>query len=112
ETDFRKKLPRYQKEHEKNNEQLAAAFADLAKKLGCTPAQLAIAWLLAQGDHIIPIPGTKKRKYLFENSGAVDVQLSRKNLEQAEELLTKFPDTGDRYDEASWKMVDKEKSSL
>jgi aryl-alcohol dehydrogenase-like predicted oxidoreductase len=108
-TDFRKKLPRYQKEHEENNEQLASAFAQLAKELGCTPAQLAIAWVLAQGDHIIPIPGTKKRKYLAENAGAVDVHLSSKHLQQIEDLLARFPNTGDRYDESSWKMVDKER---
>ncbi|HEV8284329.1 MAG TPA: aldo/keto reductase [Chitinophagaceae bacterium] len=106
--DFRKKLPRYQKEHEENNEQLASAFAQLAKEIGCTPAQLAIAWVLAQGDNIIPIPGTKKRKYLAENAGAVDVQLSAKHLQQIEDLLVKFPNTGERYDEASWKLVDKE----
>ena len=108
-TDFRKKLPRYQDKHAANNEQLAAAFAQLAKEISCTPAQLAIAWVLAQGDHIIPIPGTKKRKYLFENAGSVDVQLSANHLQEIENLLAKFPNTGDRYDEASMKMVDKEK---
>lgn len=108
-TDFRKKLPRYQEQHANNNEQLAAAFAELAASMNCTAAQLAIAWVLAQGDHIIPIPGTKKRKYLFENAGAVDVQLSASHLQQIEDLLNKYPNIGDRYDEASWKMVDKEK---
>jgi aryl-alcohol dehydrogenase-like predicted oxidoreductase len=107
--DFRKKLPRYQKDHQENNENLTTAFAQLAKEIGCTPAQLAIAWVLAQGDHIIPIPGTKKRKYLAENAGAVDVQLSPQHLQQIENLLKKFPDIGDRYDEASLKLVDKEK---
>jgi aryl-alcohol dehydrogenase-like predicted oxidoreductase len=108
-TDFRKKLPRYQKDHEENNEQLASAFAQLAKEIDCSPAQLAIAWVLAQGDHIIPIPGTKKRKYLTENAGGADVQLSAEHLKQIENLLAEFPNTGDRYDEASLKMVDKEK---
>lgn len=106
-TDFRKKLPRYQEEHQANNEGLAAAFAQLAKEIGCSPAQLALAWVLAQGDHIIPIPGTKKRKNLADNAGAVDVHLSKENLQQIEDLLARFPNTGDRYDEASWKMVDK-----
>lgn len=109
ENDFRKKLPRYKDEYASNNEQLAAAFAQLAKDIDCTSAQLAIAWVLAQGDHIIPIPGTKKRKYLAENAGAVDVQLSEKHLQQIEDLLQRFPNIGSRYDEASWKMVDKEK---
>jgi len=106
--DFRKKLPRYQEEHQENNEGLAAAFAQLAKELGCSSAQLALAWVLAQGDHIIPIPGTKKRKNLADNAGAVDVQLSPENLQEIEKLLARFPNTGDRYDEASLKMVDKE----
>jgi aryl-alcohol dehydrogenase-like predicted oxidoreductase len=108
-TDFRKKLPRYQQEHAQNNEQLASSFARLAKEIGCTPAQLAIAWVLAQGDHIIPIPGTKKRKYLADNAGGVDVQLSAEHLKQVENLLARFPDTGARYDASSLKMVDKEK---
>ena len=106
--DFRKKLPRYQEEHQQNNEGLAAAFAQMAKQINCSPAQLALAWVLAQGDHIIPIPGTKKRKNLADNAGAVDVQLSKEHLRQIENLLARFPDTGDRYDEASLKMVDKD----
>ncbi len=107
-TDFRKRLPRYQQQHQENNEQLAAAFARLATSIGCTTAQLAIAWVLAQGEHVIPIPGTKKRKYLTDNAGAVDVQLSATHLQQVEELLATYPNIGDRYDEASWKMVDKD----
>lgn len=110
ENDFRKKLPRYQTEHQQNNEGLASAFAQLAKGLGCTPAQLALAWILAQGDHIIPIPGTKKRKNLADNAGAVDIRLSPESLKQIEDVLAQFPNTGDRYDEASWKMVDKDKT--
>lgn len=108
--DFRKKLPRYQPEHRQNNEGLSSTFAQLAKALGCSPAQLALAWILAQGDHIIPIPGTKKRKNLADNAGAVDVYLSSENIQQIEDLLAKFPDTGDRYDEASWRLVDKDKA--
>jgi aryl-alcohol dehydrogenase-like predicted oxidoreductase len=110
EDDFRKKLPRYQEDHQQNNEDLAAAFAQLAKnEIGCTPAQLALAWVLAQGDHIIPIPGTKKRKNLADNAGAVEVELSAEHLQQVENLLARFPNVGERYDEASWKMVDKDK---
>src|SRR5215204_5729 len=111
-TDFRKKLPRYQEEHQENNEGLAAAFAQLAKEIGCSPAQLALAWVLAQGEHIIPIPGTKKRKNLADNAGAVDVQLSAAHLQQIQDLLARFPDTGDRYDAASLEMVDKDKTGL
>lgn len=61
ENDFRRTLPRYQKEYQENNENLARSFAALATKKGCTPAQLALAWVLAQGNNVIPIPGTKKR---------------------------------------------------
>jgi aryl-alcohol dehydrogenase-like predicted oxidoreductase len=105
--DFRKALPRYQKEHEENNLGLAQAFADLALQIGCSPAQLAIAWLLAQGENIIPIPGTKKRDKLRDNAGSVSVSLSRDNLLAIEDLLSKYPDTGDRYNEANLKWVDK-----
>lgn len=107
-TDFRKKLPRYQQQHQENNESLAAAFAALAHEIGCSPAQLALAWVLAQGENIVPIPGTKRRKYLSENAGAVDVQLTAGQLQDIENLLARYPHTGDRYDEASWKMVDRE----
>lgn len=105
--DFRKKLPRYQEEYQQNNENLASEFAQLAAQIGCTPAQLAIAWVLAQGDNIIPIPGTKKRRNLRDNAGSVDVHLTQENLQQLDSLLTKYPNTGSRYDEASWSMVDK-----
>jgi len=105
--DFRKKLPRYQEEYQENNQNLAAEFAQLASQIGCSPAQLAIAWVLAQGDNIIPIPGTKKRKNLRDNAGSVDVQLSPENLKQIDDLLARYPNIGSRYDEASWQMVDK-----
>ncbi len=105
--DFRKKLPRYQEEYQQNNQSLASEFAQLAAQVGCSPAQLAIAWVLAQGDNIIPIPGTKKRKNLRDNAGSVDVQLSGENLKQIDDLLARYPNTGSRYDESSWQMVDK-----
>ena len=108
-TDFRKRLPRYQQEHQQNNESLAAAFANLANEIGCSPAQLALAWVLAQGEHIIPIPGTKKRKNLADNAGAVELQLTPGHLQKIEEVLKKFPHTGDRYDAGSWRLVDKDR---
>ena len=107
EGDFRKSLPRYQQDHADNNRLLAEGFADIAQGIGCTSAQLAIAWVLKQGENIIPIPGTKKRKYLQENAGSVDVELSAKNLDDIEALLKKYPDTGDRYNEGNLKFVDK-----
>jgi aryl-alcohol dehydrogenase-like predicted oxidoreductase len=105
--DFRKSLPRYQQETKHNNEQLAGSFAALAQNKGCTAAQLALAWILHQGDNIIPIPGTKKRKYLEENSGSVDVQLSPSDLTDIEKVLKQFPNTGERYNEANAKWVDR-----
>lgn len=107
EKDFRRNLPRYQQANAENNTNLAAGFAEIAIAKGCTPAQLAIAWVLAQGENIIPIPGTKRRKYLVDNAGAVDVVLSSGDLQNIEALLTRFPNTGDRYNEANYKFVDK-----
>lgn len=105
--DFRKNLPRYQQEHQDNNQKLAAGFAEIATQKGCSPAQLALAWVLAQGDNIIPIPGTKKRDKLKDNAGCVDVTVSAGDQEKIDELLQKYPDTGDRYSAANWKFVDK-----
>lgn len=95
--DMRKNLPRYQGEHAENNRLLQKGFADFAAGKQCTTAQLALAWVLAQGDDIIPIPGTKKRKYLEENAGAVNVNLSAQDLQDIEALLKKYPNIGERY---------------
>jgi aryl-alcohol dehydrogenase-like predicted oxidoreductase len=103
--DFRRTLPRFDDRHWQNNNRLVNAFADFAAQKKCTPAQLAIAWVLAQGDDLIPIPGTKKRKYLTENAGAVDVTLTHSDLEELDELTQKFPDIGNRYSEGSLKLV-------
>jgi aryl-alcohol dehydrogenase-like predicted oxidoreductase len=105
--DFRKNLPRYQQAHQDNNQKLAEGFAEIAKQKGCSPAQLALGWVLAQGDNIIPIPGTKKRDKLKDNAGSVDITVSADDMQQIEALLAKYPDTGDRYSEANWKFVDK-----
>lgn len=105
--DFRKGLPRYQQEFADNNKKLAEGFATIAKGKNCTPAQLALAWVLAQGEHIIPIPGTKKRKYLEDNAGAVNVHLNAADFIAIESLLKQFPNTGNRYNELSNKLVDK-----
>lgn len=105
--DFRKSLPRYQGEHAENNRLLAAGFAELAASKNCTPAQLALAWVLAQGENVIPIPGTKRRKYLLDNAGAVDVNLTATDLQNLEDLLQKYPNTGNRYTEAMNKLVDR-----
>jgi aryl-alcohol dehydrogenase-like predicted oxidoreductase len=107
EDDFRKRLPRYDGDYWENNQKLASEFAGLAAEKNITPAQLALAWVLAQGDHIIPIPGTKRRKYLEENAAAADVILSGDDIEEIEGLLKKYPNIGPRYSEREFKFVNK-----
>lgn len=103
--DFRRVVPRFDDEHWNNNQRLAEEFAAFAKNKNITPAQLALAWVLAQGDDIIPIPGTKKRKYLEENAAAVDVTLTQQDLQEIQGLLNKYPNTGQRYSEGSMRLV-------
>lgn len=103
--DYRRTLPRFEEEHLKNNNQLVKEFADLAKNKNVTSAQLALAWVLAQGNDIIPIPGTKKIKYLEENAAAVDISLSKPDLTAIQNLLEKYPNVGGRYSQAAMALV-------
>jgi len=103
--DFRRNLPRYNGEYLVNNQKLASEFAEFAVSKNCTPAQLAIAWVIAQSDNIIPIPGTKRRKYLEENAGAADLGLTAKDLEALESLVKKYPNIGPRYSARESKFV-------
>lgn len=105
--DFRKNLPRYNGEYLDNNQKLAAEFAEFAAGKNCTPAQLAIAWVMAQSDNIIPIPGTKHRKYLEENTGAADVTLTAQELAEIENVVNKYPNIGPRYSDRENKFVKK-----
>ncbi len=105
--DFRRGLPRYQQENEDNNTKLAEGFAELATQKGCSPAQLALAWVLAQGDNIIPIPGTKKQDKLRDNAGSVDLLVTDDDKQNIEALLLKYPNVGDRYNENNKRFVDK-----
>ncbi len=98
ENDFRRHGPRFSGENLDANLELAAKVAEIAKEKGVTPAQLALAWVLAQGEDIVPIPGTKRRKYLEENAAAVDVKLSDEDLVRIDAELPRA--AGDRYDEA------------
>jgi aryl-alcohol dehydrogenase-like predicted oxidoreductase len=98
EGDFRRNNPRFTGENFDQNLKLAAKVKEIAEGKGVTPAQLALAWVLAQGDDLVPIPGTKRRKYLEENAAAVDIELSDEDLERIEDELP--PVAGDRYDEA------------
>ena len=104
--DYRRTLPRFESEHWQNNQQLVSEFAVLAEQKGCTPAQLALAWVLAQGDDIIPIPGTKKRKYLEENAAAADITLSKGELQNIETVINRYPNVGQRYSDGALKLVD------
>lgn len=105
--DFRKNLPRYSGEYLENNRNLANEFALFAKEKNCTPAQLAISWVINQSDNIIPIPGTKRRKYLEENVNAVDVNLNLSDLEKIENILKKYPNIGPRYSQRENNFVKK-----
>lgn len=105
--DYRKHLPRYNGEHWENNQRLSAGFAEIAAGKGSTPAQLALAWVLAQSENLIPIPGTKRSRYLEENAKAADVDLSAEDIADIEHLLKKYPNVGDRYNEREFKFVGK-----
>jgi aryl-alcohol dehydrogenase-like predicted oxidoreductase len=103
ENDFRRTGPRFTGENLEANLQLASTVAEIAEEKGITPAQLALAWVLAQGDHLVPIPGTKRRKYLEENAAAVEVELSDEDLARIEAELPTA--AGERYDEAGMAAV-------
>lgn len=106
--DFRRGLPRFQSDYWLNNSMLSAEFAELAEVKRTTPARLALAWVLAQGEGIIPIPGTKRRKYLEDNAAAVDVELTDRDISDIERLLGKYPNTGPRYGKHENKFLEKE----
>ncbi|TXI98829.1 MAG: aldo/keto reductase [Chryseobacterium cucumeris] len=103
--DFRKSLPRYQQEYLENNTKLANEINELAASKGVKGTQLALAWVLNQGDDIIPIPGTKRIKYLEENIAAVNIELSQSDLDTIDAILKKYPNVGERYNEGSMKLV-------
>jgi aryl-alcohol dehydrogenase-like predicted oxidoreductase len=84
---------------------LAESIRTLAAKKGCTPAQLALAWLLAQGEDIVPIPGTKRRRYLEENVGALDVRLTPEELAKIDTILPPGAAAGPRYPERGMRTI-------
>jgi aryl-alcohol dehydrogenase-like predicted oxidoreductase len=105
--DYRRTTPRFQGENFERNLELVKRVEEIAREKHCTPAQLALAWVLAQGNNIVPIPGTKRRKYLQENIGAVEVMLSAEDLERIEEVAPKNAFAGSRYPEAMMKLLNK-----
>ena len=103
--DYRRSSPRFQGENFQRNLDLVERVEEIARRKKCTPAQLVLAWLLAQGDDIVPIPGTKQRRYLEENIGALDIELSASDLEEIEEVAPKGVAAGDRYHEAGMRTI-------
>jgi aryl-alcohol dehydrogenase-like predicted oxidoreductase len=105
EGDFRRRNPRFQGENWERNQRIVAKVDEIADEKGITSAQLALAWVLAQGDDIVPIPGTKRRKYLEQNAAAADVELTDEDLARIDAEL---PETaGERYDEAGMASVNR-----
>lgn len=97
EGDFRRVFPRFSEENFPKNLKLVEKLAEIAKRKNVTPGQLALAWLLAQGDDIIPIPGTKKVKYLEENWGALEVKLSDEEKAEVRKEVDEAEVHGERY---------------
>ncbi|WP_281862878.1 aldo/keto reductase [Planomicrobium okeanokoites] len=97
EDDYRRHSPRFQGENFNKNLKVVEKIEQLAKQKGAKPAQLALAWLLAQGEDIVPIPGTKKEKYVRENSGALDFTLSQSELDEIDEVAPQGIASGERY---------------
>jgi aryl-alcohol dehydrogenase-like predicted oxidoreductase len=105
--DFRRHSPRFQGENFAKNLELVQHIERLAAEKGCTPSQLALAWVLAKGDDLVPIPGTKRRQYLEENIGAINVTLTKADLERIDEIAPKGAAAGERYHAESMKFIDR-----
>ncbi|MEU6511777.1 aldo/keto reductase [Streptomyces sp. NPDC046942] len=103
--DFRRNNPRFQDGNLDANLRLAAKVKEIAAEKGVTPAQLAIAWVLAQGEDLVPIPGTKRRTYLEQNAGTVGIELTKEDLARIDAELP--PVSGERYDEAGMRAVNR-----
>ncbi|NOK16389.1 aldo/keto reductase [Corallococcus carmarthensis] len=97
EDDYRRHSPRFQGENFQKNLKLVEHIDRLAKKKQCTPAQLALAWVLSRGEDLVPIPGTKRRKYLDDNLGALDVRLTKEDLADIEAIAPPGVAAGERY---------------
>jgi aryl-alcohol dehydrogenase-like predicted oxidoreductase len=107
EGDFRANHPRFQGENFQKNLDLVKEVEAMAEEKGCTTAQLALAWVLAQGEDIVPIPGTKHVKYLDENIGALDVKLSDEDLKRLDAILPPGAAAGERYHERGMETVNR-----
>jgi len=105
--DYRRHSPRFQGENFAKNLELVKRVEVIAREKGCTPGQLALAWVLAQGDDVVPIPGTKRRKYLEENAAACDVAVSPSDLKRLDELAPRGAAAGERYPAAMMGFVNR-----
>jgi aryl-alcohol dehydrogenase-like predicted oxidoreductase len=103
--DYRRNSPRFQGDNFQKNLDLVRRVEEMAKQKGCKPSQLALAWVLAQGDDIVPIPGTKHRKYLEENVGALNLQLTPEDLRRIDEVFPRDATAGARYPEHMMQLV-------
>ena len=103
--DFRKFSPRFQEENLRQNWRIVEGIQQIAAEKACTPAQLALAWVLAKGEDLVPIPGTKRRKYLDENIRALDVALSAAELKRLEEIAPLGITAGTRYPEQHMRAI-------
>ena len=103
--DFRRTTPRFSAENVKKNEALVDVVKRVAARHDATPAQIALAWVLAQGDDMVPIPGTKRVRYLEENAGAVDIRLDASDLRELGALEATV--AGERYSEAMMTMIER-----
>ncbi len=107
EDDFRRRMPRFQADNFDRNQKLVAVVQDLARRKNSTLAQIALAWLLIRGKDIVPIPGTKRRKYLLENLGALDVKLSAEDVKLLAQTFAPGAVAGQRYHEGAMAMLDR-----
>ena len=107
EGDYRRNSPRFQGENFEKNLKLVDRVKEIADQKGVTPGQLALAWLLHQGEDIVPIPGTKRREYLEENVRAVDIELTEEDLSRIEEAAPVGAAAGERYTEEQMQTVNR-----
>jgi aryl-alcohol dehydrogenase-like predicted oxidoreductase len=103
--DYRRNSPRFQGDNFQKNLDLVRRVEEMAKQKGCKPSELALAWVLAQGDDIVPIPGTKRRKYLEENVGSINIQLTPEDLRRIDEVFPRDATAGARYPEHMMQLV-------
>lgn len=107
EDDFRHTTPRFQGENFQHNLEVVTRLEEIAREKRCTPPQLALAWVLAQGDDIVPILRTKRRKYLQENIGALNVDLTAADLARIDEVAPSRVFKGSRYPKATMELVNR-----